>query len=379
MHKPKLLIFAEYFLPGYKWGGPIQSVANLIQILRAHYTIFLITRDRDFLDKAPYVNIQRNEWLTRDGYQIMYCSPDKLTLLSIYKLVRESSFDFTYTNSLFGKLTHGLLLLNWLTGRRIIIAPRGELQPGALRLKSYKKYPFVWLVKLLSRGQIVWHATNVAEQEAIKRIFPASPVGIAPVVLAPDTPKQLQPRATYRKQTGRARLVFISRITSVKGLTFLLDVLSDVSTKHRIELDIFGPIDDDVYWRNCQKKIREIGSSCTVTYRGLLPHDEVNTTLKNYDFFVLPSLSESFGHAIFEAFSVGIPVIISDQTPWRNLVFRKAGWDIPHQKQQWLDVLREIIAMDNERYNALSEGARSLAETYINDEHFLEKYQLLFS
>ncbi|GAB3710003.1 hypothetical protein GCM10027592_46630 [Spirosoma flavus] len=378
MGKPTLLIFVEYFLPGYKWGGPIQSVANLIGILHPYYDISVVTRDRDFLDTEAYPTIVSNKWLDGESYRIMYCSPDKLTLRLVYTLGQSSAFDFVYANSLFGKLTHALLLLSGLTGRRIIIAPRGELQPGALRLKYYKKYPFVRIIKAISRGQITWHATNEVEQKSIRNLFPASRIGVAPVVLAPDTPRQLQPRSTYQKQTGVAKLVFIARLTPVKGLLFLFDVLASIR-ELSIELDIFGPVDDEAYWRTCQNALAKLTPNCSVTYRGVLAHKEVNTTLRNYDFFILPTHSESFGHAIFEALSVGVPVIISDQTPWQQLVSRQAGWDIPLQKQHWFSVLKQAVAMGNDVYTTLSEGARSIVEKYVNEQQLGEKYRMLFS
>ncbi|MBD2704797.1 glycosyltransferase [Spirosoma sp. BT702] len=378
MRKPTLLIFVEYFLPGYKWGGPIQSVANLIGILHPHYDISIVTRDRDFLDVKPYPAIVNNEWLIKENYRIMYCSPDLLTRRLVYTLARSPAFDFVYANSLFGKLSHGLLLLSWLTGRHIVIAPRGELQPGALRLKYYKKYPFVRIVKAISRGQITWHATNEAEQKAIRQLFPASRIGIAPVVLAPDTPRQLQPRLTYQKQAGLVKLVFIARITPVKGLLFLFEILASIRDLS-IELDIFGPIDNESYWRSCQNVLAKLTPNCSATYRGVLAHPLVNATLRNYDFFILPTHSESFGHSIFEALSVGVPVIISDQTPWQQLVLQQAGWDIPLQKQHWLSVLKQAVDMGDDAYTTLSEGARSIVEKYVNEQQLGEKYRLLFS
>ena len=36
--------------------------------------------------------------------------------------------------------------------------------------------------------------------------------------------------------------------------------------------------------------------------------------------FLLPTGGENFGHAIFEALSCGVPALISDRTPWRDLL-----------------------------------------------------------
>ena len=55
--------------------------------------------------------------------------------------------------------------------------------------------------------------------------------------------------------------------------------------------------------------------------------------MKNYHCLFLPSTGENYGHAIVEAFSAGLPVIISTLTPWKNLESQKVGWDIPLDKK----------------------------------------------
>ena len=47
------------------------------------------------------------------------------------------------------------------------------------------------------------------------------------------------------------------------------------------------------------------------------------------DLFFLPTRGENFGHVIAEALSVGTPVLISDQTPWRKLAAVGLGHDLP--------------------------------------------------
>ena len=42
----------------------------------------------------------------------------------------------------------------------------------------------------------------------------------------------------------------------------------------------------------------------------------------------MPSLGEGYGHAIIEAMTAGVPVLISDKTPWRDLHAAQVGWDI---------------------------------------------------
>ena len=83
--------------------------------------------------------------------------------------------------------------------------------------------------------------------------------------------------------------------------------------------DIFGPANDPAYWAECEQLISRLPAHVKVHYRELIPNVDVAATLAGYDLFLLPTRGENFGHAIFDALEVGLPVLISDQTPWREL------------------------------------------------------------
>ena len=380
MTRPAILLFIEYYLPGYKFGGPIQSVANLVSLLKEHYAIYIVTRDRDYRDTVAYTGIPVNQWLVRDGYQIQYLSPSNTTIHHIRALLRERQYDHVYTNSLFAAFTRQLLLLSFLTGQKIVIAPRGELHPGAIGLKSYKKRPFVWLTRWLPKDRVIWHATDQEELLAIRHHFVNWRVQYVPVRFAPDTPRLLKQRTAYAKKPGLVRLVFISRITKKKGIHFLLELLArHPNERGQVVLDIYGPVVDDAYWRDCQALIGRMPAHCTVTYREAISHELVNETVVRYDFFILPTLGENFGHAIFESLSAGIPVMISDKTPWRELEVQQAGWDVPLEDSVWTEVLAQGIQMDNQTYTHWSARAVEVANTYIRDGQFEQSYRSLFS
>lgn len=378
--KPSILIFVEYYLPGYKSGGPVRSVANLVSLLAPAYTLFVVTRDRDHQDRTPYADITADTWITGADCQLMYLSPAKVNLRTIRRLIREVKAHYIYANSLLGPLTRRLLVLHILRRQRLVIAPRGELHAGALRLKAYKKLPFVYLVRAVSQNSIIWHATDIAEVQAIRQIFTTSKVQHVPVRFAPDTPRQLRPRLAHRKEAGRVNLVFMSRITAKKGLHYLLRILRQFPAAGQLNLTIYGPIGEPGYWQSCQSVMDKLPGNCTVSYKGTLPHERVSRELAGYDFFVLPTLGENFGHAIFEALSVGLPVLLSDQTPWRQLTQHNAGWDVPlHDQAAWLTALQESVAMTNQRYRSMTAAARHLAEAYMDSVPFQQSYSDLFS
>jgi len=62
----------------------------------------------------------------------------------------------------------------------------------------------------------------------------------------------------------------------------------------------------------------------------------------------------------------GVPLLISDRTPWQDLENHAAGWSLPlDTPQAFAAVIDSVAMMPDERRARLSAGARALAERYI--------------
>ena len=60
MRKKKILIVIDWFLPAYKAGGPIQSVANMANHLKNEFDFWIYTSNRDLnetLDLPPALSL----------------------------------------------------------------------------------------------------------------------------------------------------------------------------------------------------------------------------------------------------------------------------------------------------------------------------------
>jgi glycosyltransferase involved in cell wall biosynthesis len=95
-----------------------------------------------------------------------------------------------------------------------------------------------------------------------------------------------------------------------------------------------------------------------VRHDGPRPHDQVLDVMAAHDFLVLPTLGENFGHAVVEALQAGLPVVVSDKTPWRDLEQVGSGWDLPHDSSVWVRVLERCVDMDRDQHELLRLGAR---------------------
>src|SRR5699024_2078193 len=104
--------------------------------------------------------------------------------------------------------------------------------------------------------------------------------------------------------------------------------------------------------------IRKLPSNIEVDYKGLIPHNLVLNTFEKYHFFLFPTHGENFGHVISESLISGTPVIISNQTPWKNLEQKQVGWDISLQsKNIFVKVLKKALSLEQDKYQIMSEAA----------------------
>ena len=142
---------------------------------------------------------------------------------------------------------------------------------------------------------------------------------------------------------------------------------------------VVGVEEDKFYTENCKKIISSFGANIRVSFKGGVPNHELPGIFVDHHIFALPTKGENFGHAIFEALAHGKPVLISDQTPWRNLSDQKAGWDLPlNEPMLFKDVLAQVVEMDQEQYNAWSESAWQFARNFIQQSNIATAYKKLF-
>lgn len=358
--KKNILILADYYIPGIKGGGPIQSIKNIVDNLKTEFNFYIITRDRDLGDIKPYENIKQNKWQTVENASVYYISDQKFNIFNLIKLINEVNYDVLYLNTFFGIKTGFIPILlrkiKIISYKTIVIAPRGQFSKGALQLKSLKKSLYVKVFKLLNlQNNLVWQSTSEIESEDIKMIF-GDDVTIKLVNNLTSNYNELLYKKNIKKTSGNIKLVFLSRITPKKNLKKAIQFLTKV--KGKVIFDIYGPIEDKLYWKECEEEISRLESNIEVNYKGVIKHNEINSMFNKYHIFLFPTLGENFGHVISEALIGGCPVILSNQTPWNELEDRGVGWDISlDNEKKFIDVIQKCIDMSNEEYLNLSMNA----------------------
>jgi glycosyltransferase involved in cell wall biosynthesis len=338
-------------------------MAHLVEHLGDRFEFFIAALDRDLTSKVPYANVRRNAWNRVGKANVFYSS--RFSMRRAVRLIRQSAPDILYLNSFFWRSTVKVLILRRLGALPaipVIVGPHGEFSAGALQLKAARKRAFISAARILGLYQnVLFHASTVWEERDIRKALGRGcNIHVASELPPLALPETHEIRKKPEKLAGQLRLVFLSRITPKKNLRFAIEMLGAVPGD--VRLDLYGPIEDPIYWHECVQEIRSLPFPDRVRYHGPIPHQRVFDTLSRYHFFLLPTLGENFGYAIIEALLAGCPVLISDTTPWRNLFENHVGWDLPlDQPDCWKTVLRQAAAMDQAMYSSYSNAAREFA------------------
>ncbi len=166
-------MFSDWYVPGYKAGGPIKSVKDMIQLLADYFQIHVITRNTDWMDSIPY-EMESDKWVDQQGVKVMYLSGSYLSFnLNLVKKL--SPDDVVFFNGIYSPFFNSFPIIRLLLKTRrakTIISARGMLNPNALALKPFRKKVILRLMKFLGvERKCVFHAASELEEKSILNVF----------------------------------------------------------------------------------------------------------------------------------------------------------------------------------------------------------------
>lgn len=392
--RPVVLTFLGHYLPSYKAGGPIRTIVNLVDQLGEEFAFHIVTADRDFGERSRLPGIVTNQWVARRLEKVFYRTDTIGGWIRFLRSIPAVRPDVVYVNSYFSLSSSIVPVLLYRLGVfgkvNLIVAPRGEFSPGALAIKSGKKRLFLALAAMLKLHRTVifqasshYEANDIATTLQARSIATALDVGpsIAPssIAVAPNLAPVASRRSGVRTRADASlSVVFLSRISPKKNLLGAFDILSRIRDLP-ITFDIYGILEDRAYWARCEAAMASLPPNVQVSYRGPLRPHEVEPTLARYDAFLFPTLGENYGHVIREALSAGLPVLVSDRTPWRGLEARGAGADLPlEDPEAFADRIRAWADLPQDRFERMRAAARALGDDPETARQALEANRRMF-
>jgi glycosyltransferase involved in cell wall biosynthesis len=366
-----VLVFIDWFYPSFKAGGPITSMSNMISLLSKDINFFIVTGDRDLLDNAPYDDVKLDAWIKKTEYTIIYLSATKRNKIQFNKLFYEINPYAVYINGIFSydfSIKPLIFLKNH--NAKLIVATRGMLGENSLKIKSFKKKIFLFLMNLFYQYKhVVWHLNSRNELQQLEKSIKS----IGNKIILPNLPRAgNESLPSHKKLKNKLFLVTICRVLPIKNIHFVLNLLKKV--KFKCQYCIVGPLEDLDYYQSCLKITEELPDNVEVTFTGPVKPQEIAIILNESDVFISSSLNENYGHSIVEALGAHKPVLISDQTPWKDLEFHKAGADMPLEKDIFIGQLNKFSEMNHTEYLSYCKGAKLFFDHNMNPNLFKERY-----
>lgn len=142
--------------------------------------------------------------------------------------------------------------------------------------------------------------------DVAKRLFPKKKIFYIPLPFE----KKFQKSSEY--ETGN--FLYVGTVEERKGLSYLIEAISQLDNKKKIRLNIVGKIANEEYYDELKQQIYELGLSENVCFHGRVSDDKLKECYQKAEIFTFPSLLEGYGIVLVEAFNNGLPVICFDNT-----------------------------------------------------------------
>jgi len=223
--------------------------------------------------------------------------------------------------------THGLWQYTSIAGRDfarrknvpLVVSPHGMLDPWALRNSGWKKsLAGLAFENSHLEGCSCLHAIAAGEARSIRKRRLKAPVCVIPNGV--DLPSGVSEEALSRGpeiQSESIRLLFLGRLHPKKGLEALVRgwalFRNDLGSRAlNWDLSIAG-WDQNGHEGELQRIAEELEVGDSVTFPGPLFGPEKQRAFLHATAFVLPSHSEGLPVAVLEAWSFGLPVLMTPE------------------------------------------------------------------
>lgn len=356
--RPVVLVLLGCFSRGVEATGPNQSLLGMVKALPEY-------RFRVVGEAVP--GDSPGEWTELAGVEQLPLETRRVGTRGLLKVLRDTPHDLVIANSFFDlQFTQPLLYMRrfgMVPATPVLLAPRGEFSSGALSIRGSRKTAYLRLAERLGLlREVALQATSPHEADDIRKgLFFAKQVLVGPNVREVPALPQHCPRLAGEP----LRVGLVGRILPMKNVHFALDLLTRVDFPVRVNL--FGPIEDQAYWAECQERIARLPDQVSVVHHGAIPRSEVIPRLAEQDLLLHPSLGENFGHAIADALIAGTPVLLSNRTPWRDLQAIRAGWDLPLEEPNlFVTALRHMANASPSALLEQRQRVRSFAEARLD-------------
>jgi glycosyltransferase involved in cell wall biosynthesis len=215
--------------------------------------------------------------------------------------------------------------------RPTVIAPHGSLAPIARNRSRWKKKIALMAYESENLGHAsCLHATGWLELESLRAYGLRNPVALIPTGVSEEWLQSTGDSARFREgfdlPEERPIMLYLSRVTPIKGLPMLLKALANIRARLGDWLLVIAGPDEFNHTRTISDLVRQLSLERWVRLVGPVYDQQKRDAFAAASFFVLPSYSESSALVVTEALGAGLPVLTTRGTPWSELEVHNCGW-----------------------------------------------------
>jgi glycosyltransferase involved in cell wall biosynthesis len=210
------------------------------------------------------------------------------------------------------------------------------------------KLPFLERIKLrfaMNRAKIILPVSDVLGG-ALKEYYGVK----TKIFIVPNTVNIIRFSSSIKLETmhPEKKILSVCNLIPRKGVNYLLQALSQIKEKRQdFSLDIVG---DGTHRHEYEMLAKDLGLDRMTTFYGR--RTDMDKFMRECDFFVLPSLYESFGVVYIEAMASGKPVIATDAGGQIEIVNEEVGILIPPGNVPALIEAIEYMMNNHQNYSA---------------------------
>lgn len=253
-------------------------------------------------------------------------------------------------------------------GTPTIIAPHGALNSYALKRSAWKKIIAlnVYEANNLKRASCL-HATSENEISAFRDFGLSNPIAFISNCIAKSRltihGNKMKFREQYAVPGDRRVLLFLSRISPIKGLMMLVQAIQKIPYEFNGWQLIIAGIDEFNHKVEVESLIKRLRLEDSIKIIGPLSDQAALDAFEAAELFILPSYSEGFPTVVMESLAAGVPVITTKATQdWQKLITFDCGWWIDANVDAIIEALKNALVLSSDQLLEMGERGKNLIE-----------------
>ncbi|MEN6582532.1 MAG: glycosyltransferase [Armatimonadota bacterium] len=276
-----------------------------------------------------------------------------------------TAFDVIHQHGIWTAISRATCAWRKETSKPTCIVPHGSLKPWCLKKSTIKKkIAMVGYENRNFKDAACFHVLSATEMQDCRDFGLHNDMAIIENGVSWSWLNAVGDGNRFRNNHNididKPIVLFLSRITPIKGLPMLFEVLKQLEHQVKGWLFLIGGVDEFNHQAECQQLVNAYGLSSIVRFIGPLFDDDKVDAFAAADLFILPSYSEGAPIVVLEALAAGVPVVTTKASPWSDLIKFQCGWWTDISSEGIAQAIKEATEKTREELSAMGENGKQL-------------------